>query len=175
MASGLTYQVFVILARFSTTCHGWPLFRDSQPYLHWAQSVPTGGTFTTCGNTTCGALVFPPDKVMHCMILGWKTDVMGLMLAFQFTMPFSITQGQNFPRSPFNLAQHLSSIHQNQLQHILPYHHTLDNTTQGITNTLGLSIDKMLYICLLCPHSKHQNNSFQSKQSKHFHKRNRFS
>jgi hypothetical protein len=36
MASGLTYQVFVILARFSTACHGWPLFWDSQPYLHWA-------------------------------------------------------------------------------------------------------------------------------------------
>ncbi len=36
--------------------------------------------FRTCGNTTCGAIVFPPDKVMHCMILGWKTDMMGLML-----------------------------------------------------------------------------------------------
>jgi hypothetical protein len=36
MASGLTYQVFVILARFSTTCHGQPSFWDSQPYLHWA-------------------------------------------------------------------------------------------------------------------------------------------
>jgi hypothetical protein len=35
MASGLTYQVFVILARFSTACHGCPLFWDSQPYLHW--------------------------------------------------------------------------------------------------------------------------------------------
>ncbi len=32
MASGLTYQVFLTLARFSTACHGWPLFRDSQPY-----------------------------------------------------------------------------------------------------------------------------------------------
>jgi len=30
------YQVFVILARFSTACHGWPLFWDSEPYLHWA-------------------------------------------------------------------------------------------------------------------------------------------
>jgi hypothetical protein len=46
---------------------------------------------------------------------GWKTDMMGLMLAFQFTLPFSITQGQNFPSFPYNLAQHLSSIHQNQL------------------------------------------------------------
>jgi len=72
-------------------------------------------TFRTCGNTTCGAFIFAPDKVMHCMILGWKTDMMGLMLAFQFTMPFSITQGQNFPRFPYNLAQHLSSTHQNQL------------------------------------------------------------
>ncbi len=53
-------------------------------------------TFRTCGNTTCGAFVFPPDKVMHCMILGWKTQMMGLMLAFQFTMPFTIIQGQNF-------------------------------------------------------------------------------
>jgi hypothetical protein len=46
------------------------------------------------------------------MILGWKTDMMGLMelmLAFQFTMPSSITQGQNFPRFPYNLAEHLSS------------------------------------------------------------------
>jgi hypothetical protein len=39
---------------------------------------------------------------------------------------------------------------------------------QGITNTLALPIDKMLYIYLLCPHSQHQNNPFQSKQSKHF-------
>jgi hypothetical protein len=58
---------------------------------------------------TCGAFVSPPDKVIHYMILGCKTDMMGLMLAFQFTMPFSITQGQNFPRFPYNLAQHLSS------------------------------------------------------------------
>jgi len=39
MASGLTYQVFVILARFSTASHGQPSFWDSQPYLHWAWSV----------------------------------------------------------------------------------------------------------------------------------------
>jgi hypothetical protein len=43
---------------------------------------------------------------------------------------------------------------------------------QGITNTLALPIDKLLYIYLLCPHSEHQNNGFQSKQSKHFHPRN---
>jgi len=41
---------------------------------------------------------------------------------------------------------------------------------QSITNTLALSIDKMLYIYLLCSHFEHQNNPFQSKQSKHFHK-----
>jgi len=87
--------------------------------------------FRTCGNTTCGAFVFPPEKVMHCMILGWKTDMMGLglMLAFQFTMPLrvkvSITQGKKIPHFPYNLAQHLSSIHQNQLKDILPYHRTL--------------------------------------------------
>jgi len=45
---------------------------------------------------------------------------------------------------------------------------------QGITNTLALPIVKMLYIYLLCPHSKHQKKPFQSKQSKHFHQRNRF-
>jgi hypothetical protein len=45
---------------------------------------------------------------------------------------------------------------------------------QGIKNTLALPIDKMLYIYLLCPHSEHQKNPFQSKQSKHFHQRNRF-
>ncbi len=45
---------------------------------------------------------------------------------------------------------------------------------QGITNTLAPPIDKMLYIYLFCPHSKHQNNMFQSKQSKHFHQRNWF-
>jgi len=28
---------------------------------------------------------------------------------------------------------------------------------QGITNTLALPIDKMLYIYLLCSHSEHQN------------------
>jgi hypothetical protein len=27
---------------------------------------------------------------------------------------------------------------------------------QGITNMLALPIDKMLYIYVLCPHSKHQ-------------------
>jgi hypothetical protein len=30
---------------------------------------------------------------------------------------------------------------------------------QGIANTLALPIDKMLYIYLLCPHSKHQKKS----------------
>jgi hypothetical protein len=53
------------------------------------------------------------------MILGWKTDMMGLMLAFQFTMPVrvkvSITQGKKIPHFQYNLAQPLSSIHQNQL------------------------------------------------------------
>jgi hypothetical protein len=39
---------------------------------------------------------------------------------------------------------------------------------------LALPIDKMLDICLLCPHSEHQNNPFQSKQSKHIHQRNQF-
>jgi hypothetical protein len=62
---------------------------------------------------------FSPYKVMHCMILGWKTDMMGLMLAFQFTIilrvKVSITQGKKNPHFPFNLAQHLFSIHQNQL------------------------------------------------------------
>jgi hypothetical protein len=76
-----------------------------------------------------GLFVFRPDKVMHCMIFGWKTGMMGLMLAFQFTMPLrvkvSITQGKTFPHFPYNLAQYLSSIHQNQLLDILPYHHTL--------------------------------------------------
>jgi multidrug transporter EmrE-like cation transporter len=86
MASGLTYQVFVILARFSTACHGWTLFGDSQPYLHWAYSVPTCGHLGHVGIQLVGLLFFP-QTVMHCMILGWKTDMMGLMLAFQFTMP----------------------------------------------------------------------------------------
>jgi hypothetical protein len=45
---------------------------------------------------------------------------------------------------------------------------------QGITNTLALPIGNMLYIYVLCPHSEHQNNPFQSKQSKHFHQRNQF-
>ncbi len=45
---------------------------------------------------------------------------------------------------------------------------------QGITNTLALPIDKMLYIYLLCPHSDHQKSPFQSKESKHFHQRNWF-
>jgi hypothetical protein len=36
MASGLTHQVFVILARFSSACHGLPSFWDSHPYLYWA-------------------------------------------------------------------------------------------------------------------------------------------
>jgi hypothetical protein len=30
---------------------------------------------------------------------------------------------------------------------------------------LAVPIDNMLYIYLLCPHSEHQNNPFQSKQS----------
>jgi hypothetical protein len=45
---------------------------------------------------------------------------------------------------------------------------------QVITNKLALPIDKMLYIYILCPHLEHQNNPFQSKQSKHFHQRNQF-
>jgi hypothetical protein len=53
------------------------------------------------------------------MILGWKTGIMGLMLAFHFTMPVrvkvSITQGKKIPHFPYNLGQPLSSIHQNQL------------------------------------------------------------
>jgi len=40
---------------------------------------------------------------------------------------------------------------------------------------LALLIHKMLYIYILCPHSEHQKNPFQSKQSKHFHQRNWFS
>jgi hypothetical protein len=35
-------------------------------------------------------------------------------------------------------------------------------------------IDKLLYIYKLCPQSEHQNNPFQSKQSKHFHQENQF-
>jgi len=42
---------------------------------------------------------------------------------------------------------------------------------QGITNTLALPIDKMLYIYILCPHFEHQKNSYQSKQSTHSHQR----
>jgi hypothetical protein len=34
---------------------------------------------------------------------------------------------------------------------------------QGITNTLALPIDKMLYIYLFYPHFKHQKGSFQFK------------
>jgi hypothetical protein len=46
---------------------------------------------------------------------------------------------------------------------------------QGITNTLALPIDKMLYIYRLRPHSPHQKNPFQSEQFKqHFHQRNWF-
>ncbi len=110
MALGLTYHVFVILARFSTA-----FILGFSALFTLGLVCPYLWTFRTCGNTTCGAFVFPPDKVMHCMILGWKTDMMGLMLACQFTMPFSIAEGQNFPHFAYNLAQHLSSIHQNQL------------------------------------------------------------
>jgi hypothetical protein len=45
---------------------------------------------------------------------------------------------------------------------------------QGITNTLALPIDNLLHIYVLCPHSEHQNNPFQSKKSKNFYQRNRF-
>jgi hypothetical protein len=98
----------------------WPAFiLGFSPLFTLGLVCPHLWIFRTCGNTTCGAIVFPPDKVMHCMILGWKTDMMGLMLAFQFTMPLrvkvSITQGKKIPHFPYNLAQHLSSIHQNQL------------------------------------------------------------
>jgi hypothetical protein len=49
------------------------------------------------------------------------------------------------------------------------------HTQQGITNTLALPIEKMLYnLPLLCPHSEHQKNPFQSKHFKHFHQRNWF-
>jgi hypothetical protein len=52
--------------------------------------------------------------------------------------------------------------------------HKFEKKKKGITNTLALPIDKMLYIYLLCPQSEHQNNPFQTKQSKHFHQRNQF-
>jgi hypothetical protein len=42
------------------------------------------------------------------------------------------------------------------------------------SNPMALPKDKMLYIYLLCPHSKHQKNPFRSKQSKHFHKKTWF-
>jgi hypothetical protein len=45
---------------------------------------------------------------------------------------------------------------------------------QGIANSVAVPIDKMLYIYLVCPHSKHPKNPFQSKQSKHFHPKNWF-
>jgi hypothetical protein len=32
-------------------------------------------------------------------------------------------------------------------------------TKQGVTNTLALPINKVLYIYLLCPHSEHQKTS----------------
>jgi hypothetical protein len=34
-----------------------------------------------------------------------------------------------------------------------------DDENKGITNTLALPIDKMLYIYLLCPHSEHPKKS----------------
>jgi hypothetical protein len=115
ITSGLTYQLFYKIGKIF---HRFPWVA----FVLGFSALFTLGlvcrhlwTFTTRGNTTCGAFVLTPDKVMHCMILGWKTDMMGLMLAFQFTMPFSITEGQNFPHFPYNLAQQLSSIHQNQL------------------------------------------------------------
>jgi hypothetical protein len=52
------------------------------------------------------------------------------------------------------------------------HHHHLNNfhyshNKQGITNTLALPIDKMLYIYLLWPHFEHQKQSrSKSKQSK---------
>jgi hypothetical protein len=39
---------------------------------------------------------------------------------------------------------------------------------QGITNTLALPIDKMLYIYLLCPHSKHQKKHRRMKKGCNF-------
>jgi hypothetical protein len=64
-----------------------------------------------------------------------------------------------------------------QAQLYILVHETLQlvcSNKQGITNTLALPIDKMLYIYVLCPHSEHQQIPFQSKQSKHFHQKNRF-
>jgi transposase-like protein len=55
-----------------------------------------------------------------------------------------------------------------------PILHLVLEKKKGITNALALPIIKMLYIYLLCPHSEHQKNPFQSKQSKHFHQRNQF-
>ncbi len=51
----------------------------------------------------------------------------------------------------------------------------LSYSKQGVTNTLALPINKMLYIYLLCPHSEQpKKHLFQFKQSKHIHPRNRF-
>jgi hypothetical protein len=62
-------------------------------------------------------------------------------------------------QQPYILAPYQPKSHR-------PNSRTRLDTKQGITNTLALPIDKMLYIYLLCPHSEHQNNPFQSKQSK---------
>jgi hypothetical protein len=105
MASGLTYQVFVNIGKIFHRLP-WPAFILGFSALFTLGLVcPHLWTFMTCGNTTCGAFVFPPYKVMHCMILVWKTDMMGLMLAFQFTIilrvKVSITQGKK--KSSFSI------------------------------------------------------------------------
>jgi hypothetical protein len=65
-------------------------------------------------------------------------------------------------------------IQKNKHEANLEWEAPISSCKQGITNTLALPIDNMLYIYLLCPHSEHQKNPFQSKQSKHFHQRNQF-
>jgi hypothetical protein len=47
------------------------------------------------------------------------------------------------------------------LHYLLSQFHGWDSKNvnkQGVTNTLALPINKMLYIYLLCPHSEHQKN-----------------
>jgi hypothetical protein len=97
IASGLTYQLFCKFGKYILHRFPWLAFVLGFSALFTLGLVCRHlWTLTTCGNTTCGAFVLLPHKVMHCMILGWKTDMTGLILAFQFTMPFSITEGQNF-------------------------------------------------------------------------------
>jgi hypothetical protein len=81
----------------------------------------------------------------------------------------------HLPNGLFMQGSKQGSFHTRKyLQNQVAFPFMYPNNVTAITNVLALPVDIMLCIYLRCPHSKHPKNPFQSKQSKHFHRRSPF-